>query len=326
MYFAGLDVHKNYCRAIICTETGEVVKEGRFSSRKDEIEKFFAGYDESMIAFEATSNYEFFYEIIENMNCKPILAHPRKTRAIADVKIKTDKIDANILMHLLRTDLLPTSYVPSKPIRELRRLLRKRIYLGRDRSRLKNRIHNELSRLGLEFSGDIFTKKGREWLISLQNDSINRWLKIMEYIEAEIDELEKIILMESCKYEDVEVLTSIKGIRFYSALIILAEIGDINRFPNEEKLFSYAGLVPATYQSGNKEYHGRITKEGSKYLRWILTEAVRVHVRWDKDSKLTKYYYRMKRRKPENVALIATARKLLQIIYHMLKNKAKFRG
>ena len=111
----------------------------------------------------------------------------------------------------------------------------------------------------------------------------------------------------------------------YSACLIYAEIGDIKRFPHSEKLCSYAGLVPSTHQSGVYTKHGRITKEGSRYLRWILTECVQIHVsRYD--TQLTRFYRRLVKRVGKQKAVIATARKLTKIIYWMLKNKEPFKG
>ena len=132
------------------------------------------------------------------------------------------------------------------------------------------------------------------------------------------------------RYNEVQLLTSIPGIGIYSALIILSEIGDINRFSGEEKLFSYAGVIPSVHQTGEHTYHGHITKQGSKHLRWILVEAVRIHFIWTKkhdiETSISRFYQRLRKRKPENVATVASSRKLLQIIYHMLKNKDEFRG
>ena len=331
-YYAGLDIHKKTCQAIICTDKGDSVKQGKIPTEKDKIQEFFSGFKNITIAIEACNTWEHIYNLLEMDGHKVVLAHPMKTRIIAESKIKTDKIDAKILMHLLRTGFLPTSYIPSKEIRELRHLVRQRIFLGRYTTKLKNKIYAELLRRGIQYEtgGVIFTSKGRKWLRSLHISALDTYLSLLESLLDETSEIEKNIRMQSRKYSEINLLTTIPGIGIYSAMIILSEIGDIHRFTSEEKLYSYAGVTPSVHQSGENTYYGHITKRGSKHLRWILTEAVRVHLIWTKkhtmETKISRYYYRLSKKKPENVAAIAAARKLLQIIYHMLKNKNEFKG
>lgn len=327
MLYAGMDIHKIHCQAILMTKDGEIVKEERIKSDKEEIKDFFSGFKDVNIAFEASTNYEYFYEVFEDLGYKPFLSHPYKTRLIAESMIKTDKIDARALAHLLRADLLPLSYVPPPEIRELRHLVRHRIFLGRHRAKVKNQIHAKLYRRNIKYSGsNLFSKQGIKWLHGLGIFIVESYLNIYNLIEEEIKAVELKIKFEGSKYKEVLLLTTIPGIGLYSALIIFSEIGDISRFHSEESLFNYAGIIPMVRQSGEKKYHGRITKEGSKYLRWILTEIIRVHIRWAPESKITKFYYRIKKRKNDNIAVIAASRKLLQTIYHMLKNNNEFQG
>lgn len=303
------------------------MKEGRIKTETEDIEEFFSGLEDLTIAFEASGNYEYFYDLLEGLGHKVVLAHPLKTKMIAEAKIKTDKIDAKTLAELLRGDLLPTSYVPAKEIRELRHLVRHRIFLGRYRRIIKNQIKTELRRKNIKYpdGAEIFMGKGKKWLRSLENPFIDSYLAIYETVEKELKDAEREIEKAGEAYEEVRLLTGIVGIGKYSALIVYSEIENCSGFPTEEKVFSYAGLVPRVHQSGNTSYYGRITKEGSKYLRWILVEAVRVHVRWCPNSKITKHYNKIKKKKGANIAATAAARKLLQVIYHMLKNKEEFR-
>lgn len=114
MAFAGIDLHKSFCQAIVCTSEGDVLKEGRISTEQEDIEEFFSGLECLEIALEASTNYEYFYDLLESLGHHVVVAHPLKTRMIADAKVKTDKRDARILAELLRGDLLPTSYVPPR--------------------------------------------------------------------------------------------------------------------------------------------------------------------------------------------------------------------
>jgi transposase len=327
MAYAGLDIHKSYCQAIVCTREGEVIKEGRITTDKEDIEEFFSGLERLDVAVEATTNHEYFYDLLECLGHHVVVAHPMKTRMIAEAKIVTDKISARTLVDLLRGNLLPTSYVPPKEQRELRHLVRHRIALGRLRGRLKTQIKTELRRKNIKYreGANCFTEKGKAELRRLHNPVVDSYLTIYEVVEDELKKMDRVIAEEGTRYEEVGVLTSLKGIGVYSALVIYSEIGDGSRFPTEDHVSSYAGLVPRVHQSGHEQYYGRITKEGSKYLRWILVEAARVHVQWCPESKITKHYEKIKRKRGEKIAIIAAARKLLQAIYYMLKHKEPFR-
>lgn len=326
MLYAGMDVHKKFCQIIVCTKEGEIVRKGRIKTDEKEIKEFFTGLKDIKIAIEASTNYSYIVDTLAKDGCEILMAHPLKTRAIAEAKIKSDKIDAKILADLARGNLLPTSWIPPKEIRKLRDLVRQRIFLVRQRTKLKNKIHAELIKRGIEYRRNIFTKAGKEWLHGLQIPAIETYLSIMERLNDEIKKLDKRLKEEEKKFDEVKLLKSIPGVSTFSALVIIAEIGDVNRFPDEKKIFSYAGLIPSVHKSGDKVYYGYITKQGSKYLRWILVECARIHVR-KCDSKITEFYRKLKRKgKHENVAIIGAARKLLQTIYYMLKKGELFNG
>ncbi|HHF56642.1 MAG TPA: IS110 family transposase [Thermoplasmatales archaeon] len=324
MLYAGMDVHKRFCQIIVCTKEGEVVKKGRIKTDEKEIREFFYGLKNVKVAIEASANYSYIVDALAKEGYEVLVAHPLRTRAIAEAKIKSDKIDAKILADLARGNLIPTSWIPPKEIRELRDLVRQRIFLVKQRTKIKNKIHAELIKRGIECRGNIFTKAGKEWLHSLKIPAIETYLSIMEKLEEEIKKMDKRLKEEEKKFEEVKLLKSIPGVSTFSALVILAEIGDVNRFPDEKKTFSYAGLVPSVHKSGDRVYYGHITKQGSKYLRWILVECARIHVR-KCDSKITEFYRKLRRKgKHENVAIIGAARKLLQTIYYMLKKGESF--
>jgi len=143
-------------------------------------------------------------------------------------------------------------------------------------------------------------------------------------LNFEIDEISKRIDKFVRSNDDAQLLTSIPGIGNYSALSIVAEIGNIKRFPDSHKLCSYAGLVPSTYSSGGVTRHGGITKTGSTHLRWVLTEALRTHVRVHKDTELAHFYYKMMKQKGMSKSTVAAAAKLLRIIYWMLWDKREY--
>ncbi len=121
----------------------------------------------------------------------------------------------------------------------------------------------------------------------------------------------------------VELLRTIPGIGKFFAVLIANEVDDIGRFASEKKFFSYIGIVPSTYSSGGRTFHGRLTKQGNKYLRWALVKAIWPAVR--SDPELGAYYQKIKARKGANPAKIATARRLATIVYRVLSRERAYR-
>lgn len=193
----------------------------------------------SKIALEATGNwyyFYYFYELLEDKSLDVYLAHPLKTRAIAEARIKTDKIDSSILAHLLSADLLPSSYIPPREIREV---LRYRASIVSLRTSIKNKVHVILSKNGIniEFS-DIFGKKAVKALKSLNlracyKQGIDGYIRLVETLNGLIEEVTETIKGVVEDNPQAKLLTTISGISYYSALLIISEIGDVYRFPSE---------------------------------------------------------------------------------------------
>jgi transposase len=169
----------------------------------------------------------------------------------------------------------------------------------------------------------LFTLKGVEWLRSLNFESIDSYLRIMNTFNREIKLLSKQLEGLAEEDEDVKLLMTVPGVGYYSALLVKSEVGDINRFPFGERLCSYAGLVPSTHASGRAVRHGGIIKEGSRWLRWVMVQAAQTHVR-SFDSNVTRMYHRVAEKKGTRVGLTAAAHKLLLVCYSVLKNKRPY--
>jgi len=328
MLYIGLDVHKEFCQACVMNKSGKVISNERFLSNQDALDKFLDRFKgDAKFVLESTGIWEFIYEGIEAKGFEVLLANPSRVKAISEAKVKTDKVDAETLAHLLRADLIPRSHVPPRDIRNLRQLVRHRAYLVRQCTSIKNRIHAELLRRGIRRPDDLkkaFTFKHVEWMRSLGILTIESSLNCLEGIQAQIKEVESFLLMKYNSRKDAQLIATIPGIGFYGALLILAEIDDVRRFPDPEKLCAYAGLVPTVHQSASTMYHGGITKNGSPHLRWMLIEAVHAHTNYCPGSKLSKFHAKVALRRGKQRATVATARKLLHTIYWMLLNKEKF--
>lgn len=325
MKCVGLDVHKEYCDATVLDENGRRIKSGKFRYTRKGFEGFFRDITDARVAMEAGYCWQPAYELLESMNLQPVLAHPLKTRLIADVKVKTDAKASEALAQLLLMDWLPTAYVPPREIRELRELTRLRTYLVWERTRFKNKVHAAMVREGIRGEKNIFAKKRRLVLQEFEIDEVNRCLDIIDTLDKHINELSAEIRRRAGESEEAKLLMTIPGVGYHSAVAVLAEIGDVSRFPSPDKLASYAGLVPSTKQSGGKMVHGKLTKQGSPTLRRVLVECVWMHLIHGGDTSLTRFFRRVARRKGKQKAAVATARKLLHAMWAMLKEKQKFR-
>jgi transposase len=323
--FIGLDVHRNYVQAAAMDEQGRIVREEKIQNDMQNITKFFANIKDAKVVMESSNTWYHLYKLLsEKYNV--ILSNPVKTKAIASAKIKTDKIDARILADLLRGGYIAECYIPSATVMELRELVRYRADLVRARTRVKNRIHSILLMNGIRIDAEPFTRDFVKKLRDLGNYRIDGYMNVLESLNEEIKNASERIRQIANDDENCRFLMSIPGIGYYSALLILAEIGDINRFPDSQHLCSYAGLVSSTHSSGGVTYHGRITKRGSKYLRWIMIECMYVHVRTVPESNVSKFYARLARKKGKQKAAVAAASKLLKVVYWVMKECRKYHG
>jgi len=328
--YCGLDLHKRFSYIVVKNSAGFQLAKGRVENDEIEISNFFApfGGHHIKVALEATSNYYWMFETLDKMNMDVNLSHPLKTKMIADAKIKSDKIDANVLADLLRSNFLPTSYIPGKETRELREILRHRIRLVTMRSGLKNRLRDILTKNNItDPYTDITGVKARQFIkelhlspvFTIQRDDL---LDQIDFINKKVENINRILKTYAEDYPEISRLTEIPGIGIFSALIVLAEIGDINRFPSPKKLVNYAGLCPGLHQSGNTCYNRPITNQGDKYLRWILTEAAFHAIRHP--GPLKDFYTSLFKTKGCQRAIIAVSRKMLVGIYFVLKNNKPF--
>ena len=271
--------------------------------------------------------YNIYEYLSKQKHLDVVLSNPIKTKAIATAKIKTDKLDALKLADLLRGGYIAECYIPDKKTMDLRELVRHRLTLVKMRTKMKNKIHSITLMKGVRITGGIhpFTHKHIEKLKEIKDYRIDGYLSMIESLDSEINDVSRKI--KTCVNENdiTRLLMTIPGIGYYSALVIVSEIGgDINRFPDSSHLCSYAGLVPSTHSSGGITYHGSITKTGSKYLRWVMIECVRAHIRNYKNTSITKFYERLARSKANSKAVVAAASKLLKVVYWIIKERREY--
>jgi transposase len=249
------------------------------------------------------------------------MAHPGRCKAIASGRLKTDKVDARTLAHLLRTDLLPQAWIAPSEIRDLRQLLRARVALVRLRVSLQARIHAVLADRGVLVDRPLWKTPGRLWLSSLelpapQRMLIDRFSALIDQINEQIRALEGELADRARPDPRIKALMELPGIGSFTALLLVAEIGDIARFPTARKLCSWAGLTPVVRNSAATVRHGHITKEGSAWVRWALVESAQIA---KSREPFSRPYAQISRRRGKNIATVAIARKLLARCFYVLK-------
>jgi len=225
---------------------------------------------------------------------------------------------------------LPEVSVPDDEIIQLRHLLQARDSLVEMTTRLKNMGHAALVRNGVALSRKAFaSNKSRKKLLEIEGltaadtQILATTLRQIEQLEAEAVKLESEIVRRGKGLKGVERLLQITGLNLLTAISLLAEIGEISWFDSSKQLVSYAGLATSVRQSGNRDRRGHITKEGRKRLRTIATRVVLSMVNRS-SSPLMDFYQKKKREKGSGKAICATARKLLVIIWVMLKKEADY--
>jgi len=265
------------------------------------------------------------YDLLDAHVERVELAHPKELKAIASAAVKTDRIDAKVLANLARTNFLPTAYAAPKETRDLRLYIRHRDWLIRQRTQAKNRIHAILASYNLMSPvKDLFGIGGRaymdETLTKIRPTAqrvIRDQLTLIDHLDQQVADLEADLTLNDEDEQVIKLLTTMPGVGRITAIVILAEIGDIQRFGTPKALCHWAGLTPRVRKSDQVVRHGRITKQGSPYLRAALTRAATVASRASK-----RWYHVHEKILPRcgrTGAKVAVARRLLTVIYFMLK-------
>jgi transposase len=330
MPFVGLDVHKRVIEAAVVDEQGIVVHRARFNCTREALITFARKQlgPEHEVVLEATTNTWSVVELLRPFVKEVVVSNPMRTRAIAEAKIKTDRIDALVLAQLLRSGFLPRVWQPDEQTQLKRRQTSRRAGLVSDRTRIKNRIHAILHHRLIEPVKDLFGTKGRAWLLKLELDEPGRValeseLALLAAVEMEIETMERAFAKDAYGDPRVRLLMTIPGVDTLVSVTLLAALGDTARFRTADHAASYLGIVPSTRQSAHKCYHGPITKQGRGHARWMLVQAAQHFA--SNPGPLGGFFRRLAKKKNRNVAVVATARKLVTIAWHMLKNNEPYR-
>jgi transposase len=330
----GIDLHKEFGYWTLMNDEKQVLFKGKVVTKEESVKKAVASLgvppESVQCAIEPVSQWGWYSDILADQGLHVKLVDVYKSKLIAGTKLKNDKVDSRILAELLRSNFLPEAYLAPKETRELRELLRWRIFLTRIRARLKNRLTAMVFHHGLICpKADMFGKSGRVWLEEqklspLHSEERQSLLRVFDSITPEIDKASTFIKEKAEADETTKILMTIPGIGAFTAMVMMAEIGTFERFPSPEKLSCFAGLIASSYSSGGKLRFGRITKRGSPHLRWAMIEATNtVRPSW---GHLYDFYSRIKVKKGGKVARVALARKMLSIAWILVKKKEPFQA
>ena len=320
----GLDVHRDFMQVAIW-EAGRVRQAGRVPTTPEALRVFadsLAPSDE--VALEATGNTDAIVRLLEGRVARVVVSNPQKTRAIAEAKVKTDKVDAEILAQLLAADYLPGVWVADEDTQARRRQVARRAHLVRQRTRLKNQAQAILHRNLVPRcpAADLFGKKGRAWLACQElpadeRQAVGALLRQLDFHAQELALIDAALARIALVCEDTKRLMTIPGVDVAVAMSITAAVGDFSRFSSPNKLVRYLGLNPRVKQSGGQPAsHGRMTKQGRSHARGMLVEAAWVAVKTP--GPLRAFYERIRARRGMQIAVVATARKLAVLCWHMI--------
>lgn len=280
------------------------------------------------LAVEATGNTRWFCQAVRERVRRVVVVNPHQFRVISESVKKTDRRDAALLAEYLEKDLLPEVRLKSAAESELAQMAQARDQLVKMRTMLKNQVHGLLSSYGVALEKKrLASRKQRKALEArplppLADAQRRVLLGQIESLEASIAELERALTQAAQALPGYRNLISVKGIGSLSAGILLSAIGPVQDFANPGKLAAYFGLVPRVEQSNHSEHRGRITRRGNKLARTTLVQCALIAKRYS--PFLRRFYDRIQRRRGSGKAIVATARKLLTIVYYTLKNHWTF--
>lgn len=326
----GMDIHRTFAE-VVFWEEGRLRHHGRVDMTRSGLEGFGRSLQkDDEIVVEATGNAMSVVRVMKPFVARVVVANPMQVKAIAHARIKTDKIDAGVLAQLQASGFLPEVWVPDERTERLRRLVARRNQVVRHRTRVKNEVHSILQAHLVPKCphADLFNLRGRDWLSkqTLPDDeraAVVRHVREIDRLAEDLAALDGDIARDTVDDDGVQRLLTIAGVNAIVASGIIAAIGDVSRFREPQKLVSYFGLNPRVRQSGlGLAQYGRISKHGRSHARGLLVEAAWAAAK--APGPLRAFFLRIRNRRGHQVAAVATARKLVVLIWHLLTKEKDY--
>ena len=329
MVHVGVDLDKRSSQIAVLTDDGEIVQQ-RLPNDAGGLTKFFAQLPpQTPVAIEASGTWWWLVDLLEQLGHQPVLSNPKQTKAIAAARLKNDRVDAERLAVLLRGDLLPTVWIPSTALREARELIRHRVQLVWVRGVIRNRLQAMLARRNLQpTSGQSWlTQRGQRELQQLPLTETPSRIRedcaaLLPTLDAQIRRLDVELVVRWGRDPRVQRLMTIPGIGPFIAIVLVLELGDIQRFAHAKQVASYVGLTPRVCASAGWVRAGHISKEGNRLLRWVLVLAATQAIR--RPGPLRTWFHAVKKRRGKKVARVALARRLAEIVFHVWKQECDY--
>jgi transposase len=323
----GLDLHRRRTVMVRMTESGETLESVRFVNDPavltEQIGK--AGVAPAVV-LEATYGWYWAVDVLAKAGAQVHLAHPLGVKGFAYRRVKNDVRDAADLADLLRMGRLPQAWIAPPAVRDRRELVRHRHKLVGMASSVKAQVHAVLAKCGIPVTvSDLFGVAGSTYLGNLSlppvyRSRVDSQLRVLAALEGEIDRFDALIAAEFATDPGYRAIQRIGGIGPVLAAVLVAELGDVTRFPGPAQVCSWAGVTPRHRESDQTVHRGRITKQGSRLVRWAAIEAVQ-HA--PKGTPMRRTYQRIVDRRGDNaknVAKVAAARVLLTLVYYGLRD------
>ncbi len=327
----GLDVHKRFAEVAVLEHGRKVQQRQRIETTPAALRAFARTlHSTDRVVLEASVNTWAIAELLSEHAGEVIVSNPMRTRAIASAKVKTDRVDSAILAQLLAADFIPPVWTPDPVTRALRHQVAHHQSLVQQRTRLRNRIHGVLHRnlIGHSFT-DLFGKAGCRWLASVplpreEKDQVDSALRLLTAVDAEIKLAEQRIAQAALADPQATRLMTIPGVGLITSVALLAVIGDVARFQRPTQLVGYLGLDPRVRQSGERPAHtGHISRQGQAHARGLLVEAAQSAIRVP--GPLHAFYDRVRARRGRAIAIVAVARKLAVVAWHLLADRTDYK-
>jgi transposase len=322
--FVGIDLHRRRSVIVRTDCDGEVLETIRIANGVDRLGEVMARAGECPeVVLEATYGWYWAVDALQRMGSEVHLAHPLGVKAFEYRRVKNDQRDARDLADLLRMGRLPESWIAPPATRELRELVRHRAKLVGLRSHCKAEVHAVLAKWGVSVPmTDLFGVAGTELLDRLRLPTpyasrIDSLRRLIEALEFEIELFSKIVTGRLIRDPGYRAVQTIPGIGPVLGAVFVAEIGDIGRFDRPEQLACWAGLTPKHHESDTHVHRGRITKQGSRLVRWAAIESVQI---LPKTSAVGRIREQVGARRGRNVGVVAAARRQVEYVFYALRD------
>jgi len=320
--YAGIDYHKKFSWVCLGDADGNIVAEKKlYHDDTAAVKEYFKPYRGIVCTVESCRAYEWFVDLLKDCGLEVRICNPRLAKLIVQSRCKTDKLDGKKLMELLAKGYLPTCYQASPEEKRLREWLRWRASIVRSASRVKIQIHSLLDKERKGLGPDTFASKMRPVLQEIElsparRQLLDKQLELLSYFETKVKAEDAWVKAEAKQNGSVQLLKTIPGIGDLSALLYIAEVGNPHRFRKAGQVSSFLGLVPSESSSAEKRHLGAITKQGSPLLRWLLVQDAWQAIRTS--AEFRRRFTSIRRRQGKHVAIVAIARILAEVAFHVL--------